>query len=173
MEESQNLICIGQISDVGIPTSVKQTISETSNDEYEDQDWIRRMKANDNVCDEMTSRTNQGYSSLTETNVDEIIQSSASDIPNERGQEDERNNKVSDAIELFELQICVNSVSIVASDGKGIETYIRYDGLRSGQHSCSNPTPDEYLLTPYAASFAPIMMNAMKVVKVLKMLALD
>lgn len=77
----------------------------------------------------MASWPNQGYSSLTEMNVDEIVQSSASDISSKRGQEDERDDEISDAIELFELQVCVNSLFSVTGERGRIETYIRYDGL--------------------------------------------
>lgn len=80
MEKSQDFVCVCKVPKVGIPSSVKQTISKPSEDEYKDQDRVRGMEGDDNVCDEMASWSNKCHSSLTEVNMNKIVQSSACDI---------------------------------------------------------------------------------------------
>ena len=88
---------------MGIPAGIKETISKTSEDEYQDQDRIRRMKSDYNIGNEMASWSNKCYSSLAEMNMNEIVQSSTCNIANERRQKYERDNEVSNAVVLFEL----------------------------------------------------------------------
>jgi hypothetical protein len=72
---------------VGIPTGIEQSVSEPGEDKYKDQDWIRRVNGDHDVRDQMASRSNKCHSSLTEMDMDEVVQGSASDIADEWRQE--------------------------------------------------------------------------------------
>ncbi len=128
---------------MGIPAGIKQTIPKPGEDEYHDQDRVRRMKGDDNVCNKMASWSNECYPSLTEMNMDEIVQSSACDIAKEWRQEHKRNDGVSDVIVFFKLRILSAFPMFLPIRGAtwrpSDPTHVRYDGLWFSQHTFCNP----------------------------------
>jgi hypothetical protein len=88
---------------MSIPASVKQPISETSEDEDKYKYWIGRMEGDHDICDDMAGWSNCRYSSLTEADVNLVVQSCAGDISDERGQENQRDDNVRDVVVFLKL----------------------------------------------------------------------
>lgn len=71
------------------------------------------MKGDHNVCDKMASGPNECYPSLTEVNMDKIVQCSTCHIAHEWRQKHEGDNDVSNVIVLFQLDITSASILIL------------------------------------------------------------
>lgn len=132
MEESQHLVRMCQIADMCIPACIQQAIAKSSQNDDEDKHRVGRVKSDDDVGDEVTSWSDQRYSSLSEVDMDEIVQGSACDVANEWRQEHQRYDNVSDGIIFLELaspSTCDLDPHWMRRRGWIVATYIRYYSL--------------------------------------------
>jgi hypothetical protein len=74
MKKAQYFIGVRHCTHPGIPSCIFQSISEASNCKYHNQDWVRWMYRNDNVCEQVADGSNESYTSLSESQVYGVVE---------------------------------------------------------------------------------------------------
>jgi hypothetical protein len=74
MQETQALVSVLHISNPSIPCSILQSIAQSGQYENDGKDWVRRMGADNDICDDLACWSDNCDPQLSESHMDLLIQ---------------------------------------------------------------------------------------------------
>lgn len=98
MHHTQALVCIGHITDPGVPGGVTQPVAKASQHVHDHKDGVRRVHAGDNVGDDMEGGGEDRDAPLAVLLVDHVVEEGREGVADEGRQEDERHERVLEAV---------------------------------------------------------------------------
>lgn len=88
MHKSKQLTRLGQISHPSIPRRISHAIGEPSKHEGEDKGDVGRVSCNDTVREDMAASAKHGDASLSDFEVQPVVDDCGDDVAYEGGDED-------------------------------------------------------------------------------------
>lgn len=98
MHHTQALVCIGHISNPGVPSGVTQPVSKAGEHVHDHEDGVRRVHAGDDVGDDMAGRGEDRDASLAVLLVDQVVEEGGERVADKGRQEDQRDERVLEAV---------------------------------------------------------------------------
>jgi hypothetical protein len=74
VKKTQYFVGIRHCTHPGIPSCIFQSVSEPSNRKDHDQNWVRWMYRNDDVCHKVADGSNESYTSLSKSKVYGVVE---------------------------------------------------------------------------------------------------
>ena len=105
MHEALNSIRLVHGANPGAKGGIREAVAKARDRVADNENGVRRMRGEDRVGDDVTDRGHDGNAALPKLHVDASVREGGNGVAGKGGQEDERDDGVTEIVVVFQLDV--------------------------------------------------------------------